>query len=102
MSHWQDSRSVNKRHEHTPVTGSDGRSICTGCRMVIVKPILSSDDPRLVNAGLMRSPHHREDDPVDEQMTLPELLIALHDVGPDYGYRRAPVAPYILLVMGQS
>jgi hypothetical protein len=96
MTEWQTSRSTDKRHTHTTVPNSRGQEICTGCQQIITVPILSSEDPRLDGAGLMRSGHHDEDyGPVFTPVPLPELLIWLYYDGPDYGFVRAPVAPYV-------
>jgi hypothetical protein len=71
---------VQQRHVHIPVE-EDGRSICSTCREVIITPIFSTDDPRL--------------QPQEVFYRLPDLLVALYHEGPEYGFQRAPVAPYI-------
>jgi hypothetical protein len=83
-SGWQNSQSNNHRHVHTPVKDELGHEICSVCRMVVITPILSSDDPRL--------------HPPPEEIIwypLPDVLIALYYAGPEYGWPKAPVAPYI-------
>src|ERR1700757_3780323 len=80
------------RHTHNPVSDHAGRQICSICHQVIIKPILSSDDPRLVDAGLHRSGGRYEE---QRYPPLPEMLIALYFNGPALGLPRAPKAPYI-------
>ena len=99
MTSWEDSRNQSRRHKHTPVE-EDGQMVCTGCRQIVTTPITDVADPRLQQAGFMRSP--REDDEYDDEpysQPLPEILIALHEHGPEYGYRQAPVAPYVVAVL---
>lgn len=99
MTAWQDSRSTDKRHTHTLIRNSAGQDICSGCWQVVTEPITSSDDPRLQGAGLMRSPHHNADNVIVERMPLPQLLIALYNEGPEFGFARAPAAPYVLAII---
>lgn len=99
MTGWQDSRSINRRHEHTVATSIGGRDICY-CGQQIFKPITSSDDPRLETAGFMRS---GEEEGVYFCSPLPLILIALHEEGPEYGFVHAPIAPYLTIIaMEQS
>lgn len=85
------------RHTHNLVRDSAGREICSICHQVVIKPILSSDDPRLVDAGFHRSGGNYEDDDMTAP-PLPEVLIGLYYSGPAIGLPHAPVAPYIELV----
>ena len=99
MTGWQNSRSTNRRHEHTTRLDSEGRQICLSCNQVVNKPITSSDDERLSFAGFMRSESGPEMlDYVPDSMPLPHMLISLHEAGPEYGYAQAPVAPYLTIV----
>lgn len=95
MTGWQDSRSINRRHEHTVATSIGGRDICY-CGQQIFKPITSSDDLRLETAGFMRS--YKETYGEEYAQPLPEVLIALHFEGHLYGYANAPIAPYVELI----
>jgi len=52
---WQNSRSIDQRHVHTPVRDNLGQMVCTSCRQIVLNPITSSDDPRLHQAGFMRT-----------------------------------------------
>lgn len=95
---WQNSRSTDRRHEHTLVRDSSGRDVCSVCRKVVIVPIKSADDPRLDGAGLRRSGEDISDAMADDILcihSLPELLIALYHEGPEFGYAKAPVAPYV-------
>jgi hypothetical protein len=78
---WQTSQSTQQRHVHTPVKDPEGRDICSTCREAIITPILSSDDPRL--------------QPEEVFYRLPDTLVVLYYDGPEYGFPRAPVAPYV-------
>ena len=80
-SGWINSQSQQRNHVHTTVKDSEGRDICSTCREVIINPITSVDDPRL--------------QPEELFYRLPDVLVALYYEGPEYGYPRAPVAPYI-------
>ncbi len=103
MTGWQDSRSTDRRHIHTPVRNEKGENICTQCWQIIIRPIKSSDDERLEQSGFMRTPKEDGDD-FEEfvPQPLPEILIALHQHGPEFGYRQAPVAPYIVDVLEEN
>src|SRR6516164_5284093 len=72
---------VQPRHKHTPVRDQLGQNVCTVCHTVVIDPIFSSEDPRL------------QPEPVF--FRLPDVLVALFYEGPEYGYPRAPVAPYV-------
>lgn len=96
---WQDSRSTDRRHHHTPVRDEKGQMVCTQCRQIIIRPITDVDDDRLVDAGLMRSEPQPGDETEEFLQPLPLILIALHDHGEEYGYRPAPVAPYVVQVL---
>jgi hypothetical protein len=50
--------------------------------MVVITPILSSDDQRL-------------QPPPERYGPLPEVLVTLYYDGPEYGLPRAPIAPYV-------
>jgi hypothetical protein len=78
---WQDSHSNNHRHVHTLVKDSEGRDICSVCREAVINPIMDTDDPRL--------------QPEEVFYRLPDVLVALYYEGPEFGYPRAPVAPYV-------
>lgn len=94
MNDWQTSRSTDRRHTHTLVRNSQGQDICTGCWQQVIKPIQSSDDPRLEQSGFMRSPHHEEDRP-KLSMLLPDFLVyAYNETQGDF-----PYAPYIMIIM---
>lgn len=80
-SGWINSQSQERHHAHTPVMDSEGHNICSTCREIIITPIMSSEDPRL--------------QPEEVFYRLPDVLVALYYEGPEYGYPRAPVAPYI-------
>jgi hypothetical protein len=83
------------RHEHTPVPDGQGRLVCRFCNQVIIKPITSSDDPRLTDAGL-----HRSGGDQFEQTgypPLPEMLITLYHAGPEFMLAKAPAAHYVHL-----
>lgn len=95
MIGWQNSHSTNLRHEHTTRTDDSGREVCTTCSKVVIKPITSSDDERLINAGLQRS-DDRVDDPF--HAPLPEQLIAMYNET----HGEFPVAPYIIQVLQQA
>jgi hypothetical protein len=73
---------VGHRHVHTPRGDGQGNQVCSVCNMVIITPILSSDDPRLQPEPERYGP-------------LPEILVTLYYDGPDYGLPRAPIAPYV-------
>lgn len=88
---------TSPRHKHTLQTDRTGRDICTVCNQVVTKPILSSDDQRLVDAGFHRSGGNYVED-LQTFPTLPEILIALYHNGPALGLPRAPVAWYIEVV----
>lgn len=92
MTAWQDSRSNTRRHVHTPVEDSKGQMICTACSQIVVKPILSSEDPRLQGAGLHRS--GGEDFEIPFPLPLPVQLILMDD----WGWPEAPIAPYVVMV----
>jgi len=79
---WQDSHSQVTHHTHTTVKDPLGHDLCTVCHQIVITPILSSDDPRLQPAEPNYPP-------------LPEMLVTLYYDGPDFGYYRAPVAPYV-------
>jgi hypothetical protein len=85
------------RHEHSPVPDGQGREICRFCHQVLVKPILSSDDPRLVDAGLNRSGSDDDELGYAPLPPLPDLLIALYHEGPSFGLAKAPAAHYVHL-----
>lgn len=72
---------VEQRHVHTLIKDAEGRDICSTCREAVIIPIMSSDDPRL--------------QPEEVFYRLPDVLVALYYEGPEYGYPRAPVAPYV-------
>jgi hypothetical protein len=80
-SGWQTSQSQDQRHTHHLYKDELGRDICSVCHMIVITPILSSDDPRL--------------QPAVEYHPLPDVLVALYYDGPEYGLPRAPVAPYV-------
>lgn len=89
MTGWQDSRSIGRRHEHTTVRNPQGQDICTSCWQQVVKPIYSSDDPRLNESGFMRSPHHEEERLAQLPHNLPMFMFVSYDV----------VLPYALMVV---
>lgn len=94
MIGWQNSRSTDRKHEHTTITDDKGQEVCSSCHQIVIKPIIDSDDPRLAKAGFMRSGHH-EKQPLHDPMPLPEILIAMYDQSQgDF-----PVAPYIIITM---
>jgi hypothetical protein len=72
---------VQPRHVHTPVKDPEGRDVCSTCRETVITPILSSDDPRLQPQPIF--------------FRLPDVLVQLYYEGPEFGFPRAPVAPYI-------
>jgi hypothetical protein len=94
MIQWESGRSTEQRHKHNTITNSRGQEVCSSCNQIVIKPITDSDDPRLQNAGLMRSPHHELDRPAFS-MPLPEMLITLYNESQgDF-----PAAPYIIIIM---
>lgn len=84
-------------HTHTPQPDSQGRQICSTCQSMVLNTITSSDDPRLVNAGLMRTRSREVTsvDSVDNWLPLPELLISLYYNAEVIGLINAPVAWYV-------
>jgi hypothetical protein len=91
---WQDSRSTDKRHVHTPLPDGHGRNICSSCWQVVSDPIFSSDDPRLKGAGLLRS---GDDEDVDfEAMSLPDQLMVMYENYPNFHH-----APYISIILAE-
>lgn len=80
------------QHVHTPRRDSSGRDICSSCQSVVITPILSSDDPRLVNAGFQRSNERNTEEII---LPLPELLIWLYYNAHTIQLINAPVSWYI-------
>jgi hypothetical protein len=72
---------VEPRHVHSPVKDQLGQEICSVCHMVIIHPIFDVDDPRL--------------QPDITYYRLPEVLVTLYYEGPEYGFPKAPVAPFV-------
>lgn len=81
-------------HVHNITRSPRGEDMCTSCGEIVIQPILDHDDPRLHGAGQMRSPKPSVEYQ-DELPPLPILLITLYYDGPEYGYAKAPIAPYV-------
>lgn len=75
---------VGRGHEHSTFRDQLGQNVCSVCGTIVIEPIFSSDDPRL-----------QPPPPEPVYSPLPEVLIALYYAGPENGFPRAPVAPYV-------
>lgn len=95
MTHWENSQSTAKRHTHTTIRNAQGQEVCSSCHQIVITPITSSDDERLDDAGLMRSPHH--DKSVMWSVPLPEILIGVYNELQG----AFPIAPYLLTVISE-
>lgn len=98
MTGWENSRSTAQRHEHTLITNAQGQDVCSSCHQIVFKPITSSDDPRLEEAGFMRSVHHEQErEPVISVMPLTSMLLwAYNETDGDF-----PVAYYMVHVINE-
>jgi hypothetical protein len=86
---------MSSGHVHSTVKNDQGQDICRSCGQIVITPILDFDDSRLQGAGAMRSPTVEYP---DELPPLPIVLVTLYYDGPEYGYSKAPIAPYVELV----
>jgi hypothetical protein len=75
---------VGRGHEHITARDQLGQNVCTVCGTIVIEPIFSSDDPRLQPPA-----------PEPVYAPTPEVLVALYYAGPENGYPRAPIAPYV-------
>ena len=89
-------------HVHHIVRSPRGQDICTSCGEIVIQPILGWDDERLKGANEIQhtdvwGPEGYEFAP-PELPPLPMVLITLYYDGPEYGYPKAPIAPYVELI----
>lgn len=85
-------------HVHHTVRTPRGQDICTSCGEIVITPILGFDDERLHGGKPdVWGPEGYEFAPL-ELPPLPMVLITLYYDGPEYGYAKAPIAPYVELV----
>jgi hypothetical protein len=85
---------VTSGHAHHIVRTPRGQDVCTSCGEIVIKPILGWDDDRLQGQGPQAGPSG-PDAELAELPPLPILLITLYYDGPEYGYAKAPIAPYV-------
>lgn len=93
MIQWENSRSTEQRHEHTLRTNERGQDVCMSCSKIVIKPITSSDDPRLENAGLHRSGGQTQESPFPAPLSI-QLISMYNESWGDF-----PVAPYLITVL---
>jgi hypothetical protein len=88
---------VTAGHVHHIVRSPRGQDICTSCGEIVIKPILGWDDERL-RGDVVPDVWGPEGYEFAEWPPLPIVLITLYYDGPEYGYAKAPIAPYVELV----
>lgn len=89
---------MSGQHQHTIRTDAQGRNICLVCNEIVINAITDQSDPRLHGSGEVQhtdvwGPEGYEFAP--KAVPLPIILVTLYHDGPEYGYARAPLAPYV-------